>query len=522
MVYTSIRTQLMTESPCRPANNTIIFGRDGHCGPRFPNTQQGCTTWRGGQYDERSQTKSTPPRNAYPLEDPQQYPELNFLSDTLKLNENVTLSNMPLAMPLAEALRDGPLSVYHPRFAVGLGRNSTMLNRLVSQDLIKSRSWSMFWGWFGATAQTQRDGTFIFGGYDKARVKGPGFTHALRAPTDDCPTGMLVTISDLTLHFPNGSAARLLPESRSAAIQSCIVPDYPAFMTIPVDPYFNSFVNLTGTNVTTASTGGLNIGTLVYKLDQGEIPYPGDLAVTLQSGLTVRLPNHQLVVPERTIQPNTGRVVVNGRLPNLVLNPAARPDLSQLGQMFLSAAYLLVNHDADTFTLWEAADPTSVGREEIVGVDGRGGEISSAGGACRGEGGLSSGNGSGGSNSSVSAGVIAGSVLASLVGVGVMAGGVWFFLRRRRRRRVSEMDSGREYGDGSGLGALHGGRPELPGYATYAEMAAGLGVNNRDGYYKPELESTGTPVSPETVIGVEKDGRGYPQRAELGGHELPG
>ena len=57
------------------------------------------------------------------------------------------------------------------------------------------------------------------------------------------------------------------------------------------------------------------------------------------------------MVPERTTQPNTCWAVVNGQLPNLVLNPAARPDLSQLGQMFLSAAHLLANHDADTFAL---------------------------------------------------------------------------------------------------------------------------------------------------------------------------
>jgi len=424
-------------------------------------------------------------------------------------------------MPLAEALSDGPLSVFHPRFAVGLGRNSTILNRLLSLNLIASRSFSLTWGWFGASASTQADGTFIFGGYDKSRIRGPGFTHPLRVPSRDCPTGMLVTISDLTLNFPNGSSARLFPESRSAAIQSCIIPDYPAFMTIPVDPYFNSFINLTGTNVTTASTGGLNIGTLVYKVDSGEVPFAGDISVTLQSGLTVRLPSHQLVIPERTIQPNTGRVVINGRLPNLVLNPASRPDLSKLGQMFLSVAYLLVNHDADTFTLWEAEDPTVLKEKKVVGVDGRGGEVSSA--VCQGQPDSNNTEGSGTNitrNSSVSTGVVVGSVFASLAGVGILAGGIWWFLKWRKRKAIAEMAAGEDvYGNYLGRDALHGAKPELPAYPTYAEMAAGMGQNNRDGYYKPELESTGTPVSPEGVA-VEKDGREYPRRVV--GHELPG
>lgn len=123
----------------RPANNTIIFGRDGYCGDRFPKSQQACTTWRGGQYDERSQTRNTTPRSVYPLENPGQYPELEFLTDAVKLNEKTTLTDIPLGIVLNEAISDKPLSVYHTQFTLGLGRNSTILNRLVLQNIIKSR-----------------------------------------------------------------------------------------------------------------------------------------------------------------------------------------------------------------------------------------------------------------------------------------------------------------------------------------------------------------------------------------------
>ncbi|KAH8647520.1 aspartic peptidase domain-containing protein [Ilyonectria robusta] len=465
--------------PQWPANNTIVYGRDGYCGARFPESRQACTTWRGGQYDvERSETNTIPPLNAYPREDIGEYPEMNFFADTVRINDEVSLADLPLAMPIATAISDGPISVFHPRFAIGLGKNSTMLNRLLSKGLIKSRTWSMFWGLFGAEAENQMDGSFIFGGYDTAKVKGRGFKHTMREPFDDCPTGMMVTISDVSVEFPNGSISTLFPESRSAAMMACILPDYPTILQLPLDPYFNTFKDLTGTNVTTASTGGTNMNSMVYKTSEGEEPFKGDLTITLQSGLTVRFPSHQLVVPERTIQQNTGKVAVDGSNANLLLTPDVNPSLSKLGQMFLSSAYLMVNEDADEFTLWEANPTTD---ENIVALDENGVKITES---CEGAPEEES------ETPGLSTGAIAGIVLGVIAGVVLVMSGIVLFLRRRRRlnqpsmaavsisRPLSGGRDGRQIYHKSEL-AAEGGSAELAG-SEY----------DRDGYRKPELENT--------------------------------
>ena len=457
-----------------------------------------------------------PPLDAYPLEDIHAYPEMNYIADTVRIGENITLDDMALALPLGEALGDGPLSIFHPKFAIGLGGNSTMLNRLMSDGKIKSRSWSMFWGWEGANSDTQMDGSFIFGGYDKAKVRGGGFKQPLRAPDDTCPTGMLVTISDISLKFPNGLQESLFPESRSAAIQACIMPAYPAFMTIPKDPYFNQFINFTGTNVTTSSTGGLNQGTMVYKVADGEVPYRGDLTLSLQSGLQVTLPSHQLLVPERTIQPNTGRVVVDGSLPNLMLNPASRPDLTLLGKMFLSAAYIMVNHDNNEFTLWEANPTTD---ESIVAIDENGIETSNFCGAVVSG---SSSDGSGDSSSGgLPAGAVAGVVIGILAVIGIVAGMV-VFLRRRARSASARAKLKTLPPATSGMG--HGGvmwlKAELAGGELWGGGRAEMESANH-GYFKsvhnkPEFKSTYTAIY-EMLMGLEGESPIVPAQ-----HELPG
>lgn len=92
------------------------------------------------------------------------------------------------------------------------------------------------------------------------------------------------------------------------------------------------------------------------------------MTIKLDSGLSVRITNDQLIVPERTISP-TGEIVANASSPNMVINPIKEinaNDQLHLGRQFLSGAYVLLNEDSSSFTLWKA-NPTF--KESLMAVD---------------------------------------------------------------------------------------------------------------------------------------------------------
>lgn len=105
----------------------------------------------------------------------------------------------------------------------------------------------MYWGRTGGTANTQQDGAFIFGGYDRAKVTGRNYTQALSFANAQCATQMLVSITDIVVNFPNGTDKSLMKDGPepAKAMPACILPDYPTLLTIPFDPYFQNFADIT-------------------------------------------------------------------------------------------------------------------------------------------------------------------------------------------------------------------------------------------------------------------------------------
>jgi hypothetical protein len=125
------------------------------------------------------------------------------------------------------------VAAYEDQAMIGLGRNSTFLNSLKNAGRIASRSWSFFWGLNGQTPATQSDGTFVIGGYDAAKVSGNNFTKAI-SNYKQCPSGLVVSLTDISVAFPNGTTYTLFEKSRSAALQACISPVFANAFTIPV------------------------------------------------------------------------------------------------------------------------------------------------------------------------------------------------------------------------------------------------------------------------------------------------
>ncbi|KAK7908463.1 hypothetical protein PG985_015766 [Apiospora marii] len=430
---------------------------------------------------------------------------MSYVSDSLKLNDNVSLNGFPVGI----ALNDWGAQGYHPTVAFGLGANSTILNTLKRASKIISKSWSLFWGRNGGTASSQLDGSIVFGGYDRAKVSGPKYIQAL-SKSAGCATRLVVTISDMILNFPNGTNVSIFPQSRSTALAACIIPDYPTLLTLPFKPYVENFQALTGMNNDLERSFGLNYYSIRYT--RGNVPYvfllvipelsfanyacsyAGDLTIQLQSGLSVRVPNDQLVVPHVDVDPSTGAPVVNGTAPDLVINSIQdvnANDLPQLGRQFLSAAYLMVNMEADQFTLW-SANPTS--DQDLVAVDKANQEVTEY---CSAE---QSGTSNGGdatgsdpsstdstgsstsSSSSSQTGLIAGATVGAVAGV-LLIGGAAFCIYRRRKR------------DNKGPQASGGESMQSPMPPHYREATSPYGsLPQQEPWqqqYKTELQDTG-------------------------------
>lgn len=84
--------------------------------------------------------------------------------------------------------------------------------------------------------------------------------------------------------------------------------------------------------------------------------YDGDMTFFLGSGLEIRVPNDQFMTPFVDIN-RSGKRVIDKSKREFLMNPLGDQPAT-LGRYFLTAAYLMVNHDANSFTLWQA-NPTS-------------------------------------------------------------------------------------------------------------------------------------------------------------------
>jgi hypothetical protein len=163
------------------------------------------------------------------VEDPSVFPGSQlWIKDSFEVDDNAIMNAFPLGI-----VRKDLVAPYEDQAMIGLGRNSTFLNSLKSAGSIASRSWSFFWGLNGQTPGTQSDGTFVIGGYDAAKISGNNFTKAI-SNYKQCPSGMVVSLTDIRIAFPNGTSFTLFEKSRSVALQACISPVFANAFTLPI------------------------------------------------------------------------------------------------------------------------------------------------------------------------------------------------------------------------------------------------------------------------------------------------
>ncbi|KAK5096491.1 hypothetical protein LTR70_001665 [Exophiala xenobiotica] len=272
-------------------------------------------------------------------------------TDNIRFASTGILNGFPIGIPRLQW--DNGYSILHP---LGMGPNSSYLNTLLDAGSIGARVWSLYWGrmW---TDDNPLDGSMVLGGYDERLTMGPNYT----APLDYsgiCSTGLKTNVIDITLNFRGGKDVKLLEDETPA----CIVPTRQNLLGLEAS-YQTLFQNLTETD-TVGDSFGVHWGSMLFDADNA---YDGDITISLATGLSVRIPNDQFVPPAVEYDRNGSRIFNESR--KAVLMERLGVNTVTLGRYFLTASYLMVDYEEDTFTMWNANPTTASSLKPVVRKD---------------------------------------------------------------------------------------------------------------------------------------------------------
>ncbi|KAL2131438.1 hypothetical protein VTI74DRAFT_5107 [Chaetomium olivicolor] len=461
--------------PWPDLNNTYIYDDQSPCNSRVVWNEKICRIRRGGNYLE---TKSSSFSKLFDLVAAggatQEIGTRGSESGVPKLISTslagtdvfaagtITSSNgtmMPIGIPRQQW--DNGYTTLHP---LGLGSNSTYLNALAAAKMIPSRVWSIFWGrmWTGS-ATTDMDGSIVLGGYDKEKVIGRNFTQPLDYSEETgCWTGMKVTVSDFIVNFKNGTDVSLMP--RNSAVTVCIVPQRQLLWEAPAG-IIGNFEVATGM-IERNMSFGLHRDARVVNMSNVQTIFDGDVTFLLSSGMQVRVPNNQFIVPAVDFDSNGSRTVNKSQKEILMSPVGSNP--ATLGRYFFTSAYLMVDHDAGTFTLWQANPSTKSTLTPVISKASDGG--------CKVE--TDDGDGAGASSSSsVNKGVIAGAAVGGAAVLAGLAALIVFLLRRKKKKQNMQanipLQQSQETDEGFYYKVDNSGPKEVPGSLPHmAEMRA--------------------------------------------------
>jgi hypothetical protein len=193
---------------------------------------------------------------AFPVDTTQLLTTSQWGTDTLTFNSNVSIPKLAIGIE-----KDDFYTQYHPQHILGIGPNSTVLSALKTAKVIASNTWSFFWGLNGAVSTAQMNGTVVLGGVDAGKILDLNTNATLPFQYGayvGCPYGTVVTITQISLNFPNGTVSELLHNPA----QACVEPDMPLVMDMAYECY-QLFTQYTGTASIGRSTG-INFWGMLY------------------------------------------------------------------------------------------------------------------------------------------------------------------------------------------------------------------------------------------------------------------
>ncbi|ORY17615.1 hypothetical protein BCR34DRAFT_631499 [Clohesyomyces aquaticus] len=382
----------------------------------------------------------------------------NFIgSDKIILNENVLVPQFPFGV-LQKGLDISNEYGITDQASFGLGGNSSILTALKQAGTIGSTSFGYLWGLDGATDAARMDGSLILGGYDQAKIKNPNKNHTGNLSTKDstlCPQHMTLTINEVRLNFPNGSEPNLLVEG---PVTTCICLHANNILSLPYDPYYERFEAWTDA-VSINRNHGISLGDELYRVDEA---YQGDLTLVLDSGLAIRIQNNQLALPELKIGED-GKMKANASVRSMMLSSQTwLEERPCVGRAFFTGAYMHVDNERESFTIWEANATTD---KNLVSVTDAGVQAACPASTSRVQVPLSTSDGNSSSGIGSNAGAIAGLVILVLAAIGMI--GFVVYTAKAKTRPKAENPS-RDGGDskwekGELEDTMRVPVPELPG-----------------------------------------------------------
>lgn len=211
--------------------------------------------------------------------------------------------------------------------------------------------------------------------------------------------------------------------------------------------------------------------------------YAGDLGIQIQGGPAITIPNDVLVVPDQYID-SSGAIQENSSAATLLISPNDGPnvnDVPLIGMAFFSGAYLTVDLDNGTWSVWPAKATIDT---SLVIIGGTCSESTNTTGQPAGaQDGHSDNTSATTEHNALSTGVKAGLAVGSAAaGISVIGLAVFLALKRRKTRRVKEIASTRSI-----AGSFSSYDPIMKGHVPLQEMAGSQTVPY-------ELRSEGKPI----------------------------
>ncbi|KAI1270375.1 aspartic peptidase domain-containing protein [Xylariaceae sp. FL1019] len=414
--------------PWAELNNTWIYDTTPYCDETIIWNDLICDIRRGDLYDEGNSTtfaKEDDVKSAggASIETQGNGSELGISklltsslggTETFGFESGSSLHEFPIGIPRLNW--DHGYTMLH---AMGMGANSTLLNALYESKQIGARAWSFFWGRESIDPDGSLDGSLVLGGYDQQKTIGANYSQALDySDSTGCWTGMKVIIASIQLNFRNGSDIDMLPPNTSLDV--CLVPQRQLLLEAP-HSLIDTFEDLTG--MTNRGTSfGLHWTAFLYDAVNS---FDGDMTISLSNGLNVRIDNSQYLVPFVEIQRNGSRVFNTSTTELLINGVVDQP--ATLGRYFFTAAYLMVNHDENIFTLWRANPSTESKLVPAINRRANSCDNNTA----------QTDQASFREPYHLSKGIIAGITLGSLGLILVLIFAIIFYLRSRKRKAVS-------------------------------------------------------------------------------------
>lgn len=247
--------------------------------------------------------------------------------------------------------------------------------------------------------------------------------------------------------------------------------------------------------------------------------YDGDLTITVYPNLNIRVPNHQLVIPEYDFNSYGQRYIKNSTNRQTLLysyQDINKNDMPVYGKPFLTSAYLFVNSDRGEFTLW-ASQPNTT--QNIVAV---GPPVCSSTPSSQPALPAPTSLATSGAKEKAPTGAIAGAVVGGLAGTALIIGALLFLARRRRNKRRQQEAQDAPPRDSS----LAGSGQRSSRWGEKAEMSTDTHPplempSTRDpGYATPPYEMPGRKDARYVMVPHEMpDGKDYTQGGAA--HEMP-